>query len=83
MKTTVIVRKVSTDAILEILLEMKELGVDYVNLECVMTATKDHVHITEYSPKIDPAQQVIDLESTEEERLNYIQKIINRDGSNN
>ena len=84
MKTTIVVKKISLEAVLGILLEMRDENIEYVNFECEMTPTRDNVHIVEYRSVKNPYQQTLDIDSAakEEERLNYIKKIIDEHGSN-
>lgn len=82
MKTTVTVKKIPTEDILNILLEMRELGIEFVNFQCEMTPTKDTVHVIEYKYKANPNQKLIDYESKNVEHMKYIKKIIDEHGSN-
>lgn len=82
MKTKIIVRKIPTEDILDILVEMRELGIEFVNFECILTSEKDTIHVSEYKTNPDPNQKTIDYEPKNKEHMRYIKKIINNHGSN-
>jgi hypothetical protein len=84
MKTTVTVRKIPLESVLSILLEMRDLGIEHVNFECEMTPERDNIHVIQYKGVNNPSQQSIDIDTdtVEEDRLNYIKKIIKDHGSN-
>jgi len=82
MKTTVTVKKIPTDAIFEIMLKMREAGVEHVNFVCEMTPTQDNVTVVEYRPTGKDSNQHtldIDFENVEEQRIDYIKKILKGD----
>ena len=84
MKTIVTVRKIPLEDVLNILLEMRELGIEHVNFKCEMTPTKDSIHVIEYRAKTDPNQQIklINSELKKIDHMEYIQKIIDNHGKN-
>lgn len=82
MKTKIIVRKIPTEDILDVLVEMRESGVEFVNFECVLTPEKDIIHVSEYSTNPDPNQKTIDYEPMNKKHMRFIKKFINDHGSN-
>jgi len=81
MKTTVTVRKIPTEDILNILLEMRELGVAHVNFNCILTGTQDNIEVTAFQGVNNPNQEskFIDMEKESKSQDEYIKRII--DGS--
>ena len=77
MKTTIVVKKISLEAVLGILLEMRDENIEYVNFECEMTPTRDNVHIVEYRSVKNPYQQTLDIDSDalDEERKTTLKKL--------
>ncbi len=81
MKTKIIVRKIPTEDILDILVEMRESGVEFIDFECELTPDKDTIHVSEYSANPDPNQKTINYEPKNKQHMRYIQKILNGHGS--
>jgi len=83
MKTKIIVRKIPTEDILDILIEMRELGVEFVNFECDLTKEKDLITVVEYKyNNPDPNQKTIDYPPKGKQHMEYIKKIIDEHGTN-
>jgi len=84
MKTTITVRKIPLEAVLSVLLEMREQHIEFVNFECVLSPEKDIIHIIEYQGVNNTNQQSLklDTDAVEEDRINYIKKIIDEHGRN-
>ena len=85
MKTIITVRKIPLEAVLEVLLEMRDQGIEHVNFECVLTPVKDLLHITEYKNVPSSKKQqfsLIDYELKQLEHIEFIKKIIDGHGKN-